>query len=58
MWIKTKNVNKVQHMRRCDCNLPLRKGELAQIILSYEEEARRVRIMNSLFKARSYSVVY
>jgi hypothetical protein len=23
MWIKTKNVNKVQHMRRCDCNLPL-----------------------------------
>ena len=36
----------------------LSKGELAQIILSYEEEARRVRIMNSLFKARSYSVVY
>jgi hypothetical protein len=34
----------------------LRKEELRRIILSYEEEGRRVRITNSLFKAYSHSL--
>ena len=40
-----------------ECNRMLSKGELTRIIVSYEEEARRVRIMNSLFKALAYVLI-